>query len=1612
MADNKQIQDYSSELYKTVTKFNPTATQNAELNAWAGIQNVNQSLYNINDPLEASKEFKKLDKNVQDIIAQQNPNAPFLQEGPKRSVGAQILDGLRSYANAITGVYRGAKYAQQEKISFSKAWDMTRDNGEAFFDRDRVQKVDAFYAPAVVKVAKMASIGKSAGEILANINMADAAEVQAYQDYLDVENNKTMQQALGDYNLAKISLGRDLAYDVLGLRVKPGEYGTARRKVFGIVSATGDLATNILFDPLTYVPYVGAAAKIGTLGVARAARSAAAIGGVGTDASKIALGAKISDAFGHWYYGKAVTRLFDNVGAQVERLAKGTEEEASQAYSIISREFGKDVKPEVVQAMVKAQVFNADAAKKFFQDAQNFDLLLNGKMVYGKPVLPTYSIVRGYKDQIKNALLKTTGISTTKAGTAAAGITAETLLKTIAKPDFIQDEAARALLLQGIKDSANKASKFARFWEIAPKAGTIKIGKYFDEASGREVDKGLESLKDVISLGRIAGMSRPDADELGRVWSTASVAQRKNIHKGLVFAMSDELGLFQGLDSASMMRKLDEIAGTQEYALDQVVTPALYKSLPKETQKFLDNAYKSSGGILKTIKDTGQSISFNPGRLGSDKAAAAMEHQLTFELRTPDLRAIRAEVYSARGAKIRSFGQVFNSKYSEALVSTWAFLTLVPRLGIRSAIEEIGVFGLVATPKMLVNLVRYGFSSSRAIRRVNNRDAAFFDSKGLGAVSRIYYGMFQKHIDKDILDSINKDASVENVAKQINIAIQRGRGILSRTDSKQFYKDLEDFALYGIDTTPYNEAVMAATAGTNINSVASKGYGSGIKVSQEYGPVQRFSLNRNKFEKSFVSEGPAVKIELQSQPDAYYMALGIEFFKRAGAGGNTSKLAIKYINDPKKAIAEIRKELDSNPTLAQAFTNNINGNVSNSELASSIYFANRQTFVNKAGDVNPELVKLVYTRVKDKKGKIVDNWTPDIDMDKLRLMREEDLPTTVLSQKWVPIAENMGGLIYQINQKGYKWMDRQISTFTREPIFHANLHYYRKEYRVFENTRRAQLIKDGLSPETADKLARRYATDLATEAASKRTLDFVDNPLIRTNLAFGLRNFARFYRATEDFWRRAYRISTKQTDAIVRLRLATQGLEHSGFVYEDDQGELYFVFPGDDVIYNAVSIAHRFIDGKSNLKLPQSLQFTGKVKFLSPSLDPQSSIPTFSGPLAGISMVVLQQHAPNFWGIRDRILGVTLGEMSKNATYKDVILPPAAKRLLSFMSPNDVNGEMASAQRQAYAYLVANGQGLDVDATPEEKLKFQQNLEALASNLLTTRFFLGFVSPVALSAAAGKDVNGTLKDLGNVTFKSEFYKTVEELTAQGSTDPWGEANMKWAEVKPGVLAYTIAQTERNTIVGLRQTTDAIAWLRKNETLVNKYPEGSAFFVPNTGTFAIDESRFFQREGFIDKIPVEDFMTKVTAQEQLNEYYTKRDEWDSKIENAPESIRAVIRQQKTLNMQEFTKGKYYLQKALENYGSAADTTAAWEELVRMIDNGDVPKTEDAQKIVDIVNLVQEANDVTAMMFDGTVDASQRRTMIRNNAMQQALDIANNNAGLTRIINTVVKKQLGV
>ena len=1594
MAD-EQIKDYSAELYKTVLKFNPTPTQQAELEGWAGVQNINKRLFNISNQNEAYKEFSKLDEDIQDIIAGMNPDAPFTKSNLERKGAVRsILDGISNYAQAITGVYRAGRVAQQENISYSAAWAKSKD-GEAIFDRDRVSKVDAYYPKAVAKIAKMKSMGKSDGEIIANIDLSNPEEYTAFENYLDLENNVVFQQALKDYSAAKISPGRDIAYRAFD--VDPGEFGL-NRKAYSVVSGGIDLAQNIIFDPLTYIALPFQAFKLGVLGITRIARAAEVAGKVGSQSYKVALDARIDKAFDNPVIGGAVTRYFDEAGKQIEKYAVGNATQKAEAFSVLSRQF-KDLSQQAVEEFAKRKVFNANAAKDFLKGQQNLDLILNGKKIFGKDVLPTYSIFRGYKNDVRNALLRTTGVGLAKGGLTGARLTAEGLEKTLARADFIENEQVRNQVIEGFRESASAASKLGRLFEIAPSAKSIQIGKRLDEATGREIDEGLRSTKDIISLGRVAGLSRPDADELGRLWTKATVAQRKNIHRGLFFAVADSIGLFQGLQGDQIISKLDNILGSQDYALDQVLNVKSFKQLPKTTQKAIKDSY---GTNFKTALSTGL-IKFNPAKIASNKATAAMEHQLSFELRTPDLRALRTEVYSERALRIRSLGQIFNNKYAEGIVNAWSFLTLVPRLGIRSAIEEIMLFGLIATPKTLVNLINYGFRSSRATRRVLENETKFFDSKGIGAPTRAFYAIFQPGLTKKLAERVAQDPSAENVAQIIGEASVAGRGRLPFVKSEQtFRNNVEDFYRYEYGKKSYEEVTVSATSGTNIKGAAFKGYGSEAEVSKIYGNVQPFSLNQKKFEKSFTADGKAIPLRIQSEPDAYYMGLATEMYKRA-ALGNTSRIAIQNIQDPAKAIRLIKKELDSNKKLNDAFVNSMGQTVDSGQLATSIFYSTRQVFVNKSDEVNMDLVKLVYSNGK---------WTPDIDMTKLKTMNADNLPTTVLSQKWVPVTENYGGWFNSVNQKGYDWMDRQISTLTREPIYHANYQFYRNEYKVFENARRAQLIKQGFSEEAADKLARQYASNLASDSAVKRTLDYVDNPLVRTNLAFSMRNFARFYRATEDFWRRAYRAVTKDTQSLVRLRLASQGLEHSGFVHEDENGELYFVFPGDDIIYNAVSIAHRFIDGKSNLKIPMPFEFTGRIKMISPSLDPESAIPTFSGPIAGISMVVLQQHAPNFWGARDKLLGVTLGQRSKDSTYKDVMFPPVVKRALSFLDNDDVDSEMASAQRVAYTILVNNGMGLKVDATPDEIKEFTHNLEALASNILVTRFVLGSFAPVSPTLGRGKDVSAALKEQGTVTWRDEFYKTVDDLAKQGVENPYEEAINRWTKFKPGILAYTISESERSTVAAIKRNEQAADWIRKNDALLKKYPEGAAFFVPYVPGFDIEESKFFQREGYFDKIPVEDFLIKVTAAFEENEYFKLSNEWDEKIETAADSIKPILRKQKAQALTDFKKDKYYLEKELEDFGSKADLDAAWEDLGRLIDNGDVPNTKNASKIVEIYQLATETYNITEYMIDGTKDADIRRKLIRQGALDKALEIAAGDPSLEKLVESLVKKKLGV
>ena len=209
-------------------------------------------------------------------------------------------------------------------------------------------------------------------------------------------------------------------------------------------------------------------------------------------------------------------------------------------------------------------------------------------------------------------------------------------------------------------------------------------------------------------------------------------------------------------------------------------------------------------------------------------------------------------------------------------------------------------------------------------------------------------------------------------------------------------------------------------------------------------------------------------------------------------------------------------------------------------------------------------------------------------------------------------------------------------------------------------------------------------------------MQYVDNPLVRTQLAFGVRNFSRFYRATEDFYRRAYRMVRYNPASIRKAALTYDGIAHNGFIQEDDQGEKYFVYPHLEPAYRAVQTAMTALGVPAEFKVPMPIQFGSQVKMLTPSLNQDSIIPTFNGPLAGVSIKTLTNLVDLFGapGAADTITEYTLGKYAVDQPFISSFLPAHVNRAFAAMGKDERDSQYASAWRKAVTYLEAAGYGL------------------------------------------------------------------------------------------------------------------------------------------------------------------------------------------------------------------------------------------------------------------------------------------------------------------------------
>lgn len=573
----------------------------------------------------------------------------------------------------------------------------------------------------------------------------------------------------------------------------------------------------------------------------------------------------------------------------------------------------------------------------------------------------------------------------------------------------------------------------------------------------------------------------------------------------------------------------------------------------------------------------------------------------------------------------------------------------------------------------------------------------------------------------------------------------------------------------------------------------------------------------------------------------------------------------------------------------------ITDNASIDDFASSYFENTLQHFTKADGSVNKELVGMFFEN-----GEWAGWWkqlpdgtaTTRISKDTLikKFSSSKDRPAFIFGREidtvpYIPIAGSMPAL-FSVD-RAYGWMGAQNARISREPIFLSN---YFKAYEQTAEAREAlaQSMAKSLGREVKDsdyKVANALYAQQSMDDAFNLTLSYIDNPANRSNLAWKARNISRYYRASEDFYRRLKRMAINSPESFWKAALTYQLTMDSGFVFTDDNGEAYFTYPGNEILQGAVaSVAGKFygLDMKDFSNVDPFL-IGGKLLGVAPSSDPMQFIPSFSGPLSAATLTTVFQAFPTLGGLRAAALGPY--NQPSGSYIQDLIssvAPAGLTKLYRMTDPEELDSQLAQAGIDTIALMLAEGMleklSITVDGkktiidsnkvTPElfKKTDQYKASQAISLGLFVSKTLIGLfgaAAPRVYSNTVSEEARGlgidsmkdAQRDLADILADPKFAEFVEEYSEYSSS--YSAALSVWFGMKAGelidgeyassatLLPYTLSSyktPEDNPILklsGVRASKELLEWTRAplaEDLDKNGFGDVRYFLAPKSGEF--------------------------------------------------------------------------------------------------------------------------------------------------------------------------------
>ena len=1377
------------------------------------------------------------------------------------------------------------------------AWDIANDKGDKVFSPNRIETAKRQYGSDRISVAMRVSKGDKLSDIIATGTDAEkqiASMVQQNKD--DLWND-----ALDTVSAAKYSPGRAVANVIDALT--PGDL-IKNGFMYKAISGAVDAAYRVYADPL--------------LGLGKAKKMV----DIKNYSLDVVVGSlekgtgKIDEIFAR----PQVINFWDTYGAQLtkyrEAVKSGNKIEAVAAkkqLAITAPEFGNAVIKSFIN--IDTPIKDANTAKAFFMNAKQTKEMMMGQIGRKRVMIPRL-------DPIRQARIKTV-----------------TTANKVFNIDFMGSKFVDNLFFggaatdDGIRETITN-NRQAIVKEIKPKYDTKGMARFSMEQIQYRIDRFKAKFENVPIFNN---------DQLDV--TAADAAQKIYQYARLVLPRNDAKLMAQAFDDAEVGLKKEIF-----YGLQSTIADIRGLNVTKEGQpiaRALQGKAKPQFA-LNQIKD---GVDYNPAALANGEQVALILSDTSDFVTTLSVRDI--DRASARSGLIQRMLGVAHSGWVDKMTSAWSFATLAgPRYALRNAGEDLMVhlaigespFGLVKG-RMLSTRLRTAQQMEKGLTKFEQKAA-----NPLGGALRFINKKESEAYGEAILAA---DGNVEQIRKIMANALNEGKMIrfFEKTGAGKFTKADRKALAAQIEHGDLDNALMDIVEGGKNSFTGVDAYTRTINFARKNNvrtEELKYNLPKN-VRRAKGARGMTRMAPLASTESEVAWAMRIGYYANDKLGG----IAVANLNEEKIAVGKLFDWLSdpSNEKLVKSFRLGENG-ISKEEHAQRIYDAAKQLFVKQDGKtINLDLLDKVRKYDPETGAYKISGQISLDDLPK----NIEDAPSYILGPQLVAVSDT-GNYTTSLMEWGWDWLGNANARFSRDPMVLQEMIKIRKE---FEKTGFADAFiaahKRGITDEKAlikaESFAQKELATIIEERAAMQTLAYVDNPLVQSQLAFSGRNFARFYRATEDFYRRVYRVVRYNPESIARASLTYEGITHSGWVQHDDQGEPYFIYPGTQYVYKAVQAAMVALGVPAEFKVPMPVQFGANLKMITPSLNPDSAIPTLAGPLSGVSIKVLSNLVNIFNpGAADKITTTFLGKYAEDQPMVSAFLPAHVNRIYSAMNQDERDGQYASASRKAMTYLEASGHGLQqkfkmvdgvetpIPFTAKELEDYRVKLKNTTLGILGMRVIYGFVAPASPSVQLKSDMADWVRGNGEANFKQVWYGLLDK------TGDYDKAMAEWVKYFPDQMPFTVSESERSTVAYFRYAKESGDFVDNNQQLFKDFKQGATFLIPHKAGYSWDAYKTMTDMGLRKNKTVTDFLREVQTAADMQTYYEKKNTYEKNLESVGTDFeRSQLRKEFTDWATIYKAGRPLVQEELsQGSQKAIERMNAYNDLLAMVKSKEAEK----------------------------------------------------------------------